>query len=546
MKAISRLFSYASANGVRYTVRRAGQKAAESLGRSWDRTWQSLRPDAETLQRQRDSQPAGGLISVLVPVYRTEPDFIDALAKSLTAQTYLNWEACLYVTGDRDETEKALQRAMDLDRRIRALHGEKNEGISVNTNHALEMARGEWIAFCDHDDLLPPDALWMLAEEIALGDADVIYTDEDRINARGRIHSEPHLKPDFCPDTLRSANYICHLMAARRSLIDEVGGLRPEADGSQDHDLALRLSEKTDRIRHVAVIGYHWRDVKTSASRTDPARCLERAAHAVERHMARIGWPGTAEPVNGVLRLRYQLRELEAVAFVVAPDSRAARACVKALRNALPENVPVRMALGENRFEAMNRAAARTDAPLMLFVDASVRGFSKDFFGELAMYAQRPDVGMVTPMLTDGSGRVTHAGFAVGTEGGLKCRNQGLPARAGGRFMMNRISHNVGAVSPACLMIRRSAWISLDTAYHTAFATADACMALREKGLVHVFTPHAKAVCEEPEACLLLTGDRDPDDRIRFNQRWGPVRDACWNPGLRLDVADFSAGRKEK
>ncbi len=287
MNSISRFRQYAQTNGLAYALHRAAEKTGERFSRSWDRTWQRLKPDEETLQRQRDSQPAAGLISVVIPVYRTDPDFLDELAESLTAQTYLNWEACLYVTGDREETEEAVRRAAVLDRRIRVQRGLVNEGISGNTNRAVAMARGEWIAFCDHDDLLPQDALWMLAEEISLGKADVIYTDEDKI--RGRLHTDPHLKPDFCPDTLRSVNYVCHLMAARKSLIEEVGGLRPACDGSQDHDLILRLSEKTDRIRHLAFIGYHWRSVPTSFSGTAAEACQQAAARAVESHMARIG-----------------------------------------------------------------------------------------------------------------------------------------------------------------------------------------------------------------------------------------------------------------
>ena len=542
MNLWTRAQRYVAANGVRGTVRRAGEKTAERIGRTWDRAWRRLAPDEETLAKQREDQPNAGLISVVIPVWKTEPKLLEALIDSLIAQTYLNWEACLYVTGDREDTDGALKQALEKDRRIRVLHGE-NGGISANTNQAIEMSRGDWIALCDHDDLLPPDALWTLAKEIARDECDVIYTDEDKIGERGRVHTEPHLKPDFCPDTLRSMNYICHLMAARRTLVEEVGGLRPEYDGSQDHDLALRLSEKTDRIRHLPHIGYHWRTVKTSMSKQHEDQCLEAAARAVTDHMERIGWPGTVTAENGVLRLRYFLRELSGAAFVVAKSTREAEPCMKALRAVLPAEITVKAAIGENRFEAMNHAAARADRGLLLFVDAAVRGFTPHFFRELAMYAQRPDVGMVTPMLTDAFGHVTHAGFAVGVTGGLRCRNQGLPRTAGGRFQLNRVSHNVGAVSPACFMVRRSVWQPLDPAYHTAFAAADACMAMSEKGLRHVFTPHARAICAEPEKLLLLTEDRDAEDLERFRERWGEVKDPCWNPGLRDDRGNLSPRR---
>ncbi|MBR5344376.1 MAG: glycosyltransferase [Clostridia bacterium] len=545
MSLIDRAQRYLAANGVRGTVRRAGEKTVQRVGRTWDRAWKRLAPNEETLAKQREEQPSAGLISVVVPVWQTEPKLLQALINSLVAQTYLNWEACLYVTGDRPETDEVLRRAVETDRRIRVLHGE-NGGIAANTNQAIDMSRGDWIAFCDHDDLLPPDALWVLAEAIAQDDCDMIYTDEDKVGTHGRTHMEPHLKPDFCPDTLRSMNYVCHLMAARRTLIEEVGGLRPAYDGSQDHDLALRLSEKTDRIRHIAHVCYHWRTVKTSMSKQHEEQCSDAAARAVADHMERTGWAGTVTVEDGVLRLRYLLRDLSGAAFVVAENSREAAPCIKALRSVLPAAVTVQAALDGNRFEAMNRAAAFADKALLLFVDASVRGFTPHFFRELAMYAQRPDVGMVTPMLTDPYGHVTHAGFAVGVMGAIRCRNQGLPRTAGGHFQLNRVSHNVGAVGPACFMIRRSAWQPIDTAYRTAFATADACMAMNGRGLHHVFTPHARAVCTEPESLLLLTEDRDEKDLERFNERWGEVKDPCWNPGLRSDRGNLSVRRTGK
>ncbi len=545
MGIFDRFKSYSEDNGMRYAVRRAGEKAAERVNRGWDKTWRLISADDETLQRQRDAQPDAGLISVAIPVYNTDPDMLLALAESLTAQTYQRWEACMFVAGDSIPTEEALSRIAGMDPRLRILHGSVNEGIAGNTNHAVGMSMGDWVALCDHDDLLPPEALWMVASEIAKGDADVIYTDEDRIDPAGRVHSEPHLKPDFAPDTLRSMNYICHLMAVRRTLLEEVGGERTGFDGSQDHDLALRLAEKTARFRRVPVVGYHWRIVENSVSHLHADRCLEASARAVAEHMERTGWYGTAEPYKGVLRLRYELRDLAAAVFVTAASEQEALPCVKALKAVLPERVTVAAAVGADRFAAMNRAAARSDAALIMFVDASVRGFTPGFFEELAMYAQRTDVGMVTPMLVNGSGRITHAGFIVNASGGLRCRNQGLPREAGGHYRLNHVSHNVGAVSPACFMVRRSEWLPLDPAYHTAFATADACMAMNAKGLHHVFTPHAQAVCTGPEELLLLKEERNADDRLLFNRHWGDTPDPCWNPLLRNDRGDLSPRRMD-
>lgn len=526
-----RAADYLRRNGARWTLRRARQKAGERLLRRWDRTWRRL-----SAPPAHPDIPDAGLISVLIPVYNTDPAMLRALLDSLLAQTYPHWEACICLSGDRPETAAAADAYADPRIRVRRC---ENEGISGNTNRALAMAEGGWTVLCDHDDLLPADALRTVAEAIARGDADVIYTDEDKVTENGRLHTDPHLKPDFCPDTLRSMNYVCHLLAARRELMEAVGGERPAFDGAQDHDLILRLSERTDRIRHIPAVCYHWRTVAGSMSHRKLDRCLDASARAVTEHMARIGFPGTAVPEGGVLRLRWDLLPLTGAACVTARDEAEGERCAAALRAVLPPEVPVRTAVCGNRYAAMNRFAAEEKADLLLFADARCRDFSPGFWEELAMYAQRPDVGAVTPMLTSRRGRIAHAGFAVAGPSGLLCRNEGLDARAGGAFRLNSVSHNVGAVSPACLMIRREAWLPADEAYRTAFGMADACLRMTAAGLCHVYTPHARAVCEGCPDALLPGTERDAEDLRRFLQAWPDRRDPCWNPGISDRAADF-------
>ena len=516
-----RPLAYLRLHGPGWTLRRAGQKAGERILRRWDRQWRRLSrtPMAGEL-------PDAGLISVLIPVYDTDPGMLRALLDSLTAQTYPRWEACVCLTGTRPETAAVLEERAAAEPRLRIMRA-PNGGIAANTNRALSMAAGDWTVLCDHDDLLPPDALRAVAECIAQGGADVIYTDEDKVTADGRLHTDPHRKPDFCPDTLRSLNYVCHLLAARRDLMAEIGGERPDFDGAQDHDLILRLSERTDRIAHVPAICYHWRAVAGSMSHTRLERCLDASARAVEEHMARIGWPGTARTENGMLRLRYDLRPLTAAACVFARSEDEAERCASALRAVLPAGVPVRAAVGPDSAAAMNRFAAGEEADLLLMADARCGSFSPGFFEELAMYAQRPDVGAVTPMLTDRRGRIVHAGFVRDARAGLRCRNEGLAARAGGPWRLNLVSHNVAAVGPACLMVRRAAWVPLDEAYRTGFGIADACLRMADNGLRHVYTPHARAVCADAADALLTGRKRDEDDLRRFRARRPDWRDPC-------------------
>lgn len=493
MSLWTRVTGYVRMHGMGYTLRRAGEMLSERILRSYDRRFRREQPDAAALAHQRMHQPAAGLISVAVPVFNTRPEYLTALIESLRSQTYENWEAVLY---DGCSTDQDCIAALDeiSDPRIRVIHGRENAGISGNTNLAVAQCCGEYIALCDHDDMLSPESLWRTAEAIAADQPDMLYSDEDKITRDGRLHTDPHRKPDFCPDNLRSGNYICHLMVVRREILMAVGGLCSAFDGSQDHDLALRISEVTRRIVHIPHILYHWRTVGSSMSHQHLARCQDAAARAVTEHMARIGYPGACTVEDGVLRLRYEVKNSLRVNVI---------------------RVPAR-----DGYAFMNRAAAEAAGDVLLFLRDTVNGLTEEMISEMLMYAQRDDVGAVTPMLTDRRGRVTHAGFAL-TREGARCRNRSLPCHAGGWHGLNRTSYNVAAVSAACLMIRRDRFIPFDEGWQDAHAVVDWCLRLGEKGLRCVYTPHAKAQCEEAG----MLDDFRFDER--FLKRWPELRDSC-------------------
>ena len=493
MSMVQRVAGYVRMHGVGYTLHRAGEMLSQRVLHTYDLRFRQERPDAAELARQRANQPPAGLISVAVPVYNTRPAFLRALTASLQAQTYQDWEAVLY---DGCSTDAAAIAAMDSigDQRIRVIHGMVNEGISGNTNRAIAQCRGGYIALCDHDDVLAEDALWRVAEAIVSHRPDMLYSDEDKLTEDGRFHTDPHHKPDFCPDNLRSGNYICHLMVIWREIIEGVGGLRPAFDGSQDHDLALRVAEVTQRICHIPRTLYHWRTVGTSMSHQQLSRCQQAAARAVTEHMGRIGWPGECTVEDGVLRLRYRVREDLRVAVIRVPEGAG--------------------------YAFMNRAAREAEEELLLFVHASVGELPQAHVQELLMYAQRDDVGAVTPLLHDRRGRVLHAGYAL-QKGRIVSRNAGLPRTAGGWHGMNRTSHNVMAVSAACLMIRRDHFIPFDETWADGLGAVDWCLRLREKGLRCVYTPHAWALCRRPEMLSCFT------EQERLRRTWPDMKDDC-------------------
>ena len=348
----------------------------------------------------------------------------------------------------------------------------------------------------------------------------MIYTDEDKITEDGRIHTDAHFKPDFCPDNLSSANYICHLLAVRTELLRRAGGLRSDFDGSQDHDLALRLSEMTQKIKHLPCIAYHWRTVGSSVSHQHLEKCTDASCRAIEEHSARMGFPCRAAAERGVIRLTYELQGKPRVSLITDGT----------WESDWPDTQTLRVTAWDE--EALRRALAEADGDHVLLLRKEALPQGTDFVRELLMYAQRPEVGMVTPVITDRRGSILHAGWHITEEGMLRCRNRGLKYSSGGWHHLALQAHNVAAVSPVCLMAKRAdlAEVPLTTA-----GIAEACLRMLEAGRVHVYTPWARAVCGD--ASLL----RDPAEPLPGRRGY---QDPCYSVHC-SERADFTA-RKGK
>lgn len=521
-RLVRRVCDYVKHHGAAYTLQRCGEKAAEKVFRFYDRTWQKLKLTEAEAERQRNTPIDAGLISVVVPVYNTQPTLLREMVDSLLGQTYAHWEAILFDDcSPNEDTRAALAEVAALDERIRVHRGEKNQGISGGSNSAVALARGGWIALLDHDDLLTPDALYCVAETILDKQPDLIYSDEDKMTEDGRRHTDPHFKPDFSPDNLRSGNYFCHLMVVRKSLLLEAGGFRTAFNGSQDHDLALRCVERTEKIVHIPRVLYHWRTVNSSVSHQNLMKCVNAACAAVQEHMERIGWPGRAEPQGGNIRLKYDIKGNPTVGvYVFGQDEAALERCKAAMQADLWRNKVIHtVALGnENRYAAMNRSAVSATEDVLLMMDAAVLPKGDGFITEMLMYAQRDDVGAVTPALAGVKGLIAFSGYDKRLMGQERCRAAGYALRTGGMDFQRFRSHNVAGVSPACLMVRKAAWIPFDEAYDGVLGAADWSLRMGEKGLRHVFTPYAAAACGN--AALIHAGGKQTSDRARFGAKW--------------------------
>ena len=531
-RSLARIREYRYHRGTAYTLKRLGQKAAQQLLGTYDLRRRRELVSAAELEAQRKHQPEAGLISVVTPVYNTDPDMLEALLDSLENQSYLNFEAVLYDgASTRPETAEVLERRSNKEPRFRVIRGEENKGISGNTNEAVKLARGEYVALCDHDDLLSPEALWQMAAIIAKDHPDMVYSDEDRITEGGRRHMDPHYKPDYCPDNLVSDNYICHLAVIRKRLLEEVGGLRSGFDGSQDHDLFLRIAEKTDRIVHIPKVLYSWREVSSSKSHRDLWTCLMNGCRAAAEHETALGRKVEAVPVNGVIRLWYEIPKNASVEAVVHGDSTSAcQECLGELqfRTDWPKLTgSIVVAAERERIPLINEAARTSTADYLLILDANITEMNRYFIREMLMYAQRDDIAGVTGILTDRKKHITHGGFILGGRNIAKCANEGCFITTGEGFdIMNKV-HNVSAVSLCCLMVKKENWLDLDEGYTGGLAAADLGLQQQQRGKWFVFTPHAQA---RLDPCLLLLSgkERDSQDFARFEVRWGRnVHDPC-------------------
>ena len=508
----------------------AARQAEEDAYQAWLRTHE--RPDPTPFRTEKT-------LSFLIPTWNTRPDLLTALADSLLAQSCPRWEACFYDGASTDAATRAALAALpERDARFRVKLGTENGGISGNTNAAYAMASGDVIALCDHDDLLAPDAVRCILEAAEDG-ADFIYTDEDKVNADGMRFFDPHLKPDFAPDSLRAGNYICHITAMTRPLAERVirrDGclLRSECDGSQDHDLALRATELAEKITHVPRILYHWRMLDTSFSHQKAAKCVEAACNAVWDQLRRRGVPAQVGIEALRVRIRYAAEDAPAVTAIVLGEGKLPR---------LPGEV-----IRVNDASRLNDAARQAKGDFLLFLRAGMKPIEKgDWLTEMLMYAQRPDVGCVGSAILDQKRFYRHAGYAVDVPGGAVSHHAGQWLYGRPYMITDRLVRNVTGVSSALVLIRRETFLALggfgvaredlirlrtssestfprgegDAAapYDSDLRGADLGLKCLRAGLVNVYTPHARMVCRGPLPCL--TGPAPENDLARFRAVWG-------------------------
>ncbi len=510
-------------------------------------------PDEEEARRQKDRQ-FSHRVTYLIPTYNTRPEFLMALADSLLAQTSDAWEACFYDGhSTRLETIRALRELDGKDPRIHIVFGRKNHGISGNTNRALAVTTTDYVALCDHDDLLTPDCTYWFLDAAEQG-ADFIYSDEDKVNEEGTRFFDPHMKADFSPDALRSGNYICHIMGMQTRLLQELDGLRENFDGSQDHDLALRATEKACAIAHIPRVLYHWRMLNTSYSHSSQERCADAASRAVDDQIQRLGLGGYARMVDLAPRITYNIPDGTGITLIIfEPEGRFNPHWIKSVLRKTAggiERIRSICVVGRNDgidrvkkipvtyTATMKEAVEKADTDLLLFLEHGTRPVWRDWLERLTMFATRPWIACAGGGLVDKRHNYIVCGYAVTEAGGVIRRFQG-ENRFGLTYQnYDKLVREVTAVSVSLMMIRRDVFLSL--AGFEPYTTDLAALALGIRGiragLSNVIVPEAVSLASRETQLFRPLSKRDQQ---QLRSEFGVLHEHYYSPHFNQETGNM-------
>ena len=531
-------------------------------------------------------------ISILVPLWNTPEDFLKEMIGSVQWQTYGNWELCL---ADGSDAEHAYvgEYCKDLaakDPRIVYHKLEKNEGIAGNTNQCLKLATGEYIGLFDHDDILHPSALYEYVTVINEQNADYVYCDEATFK-NGDINKmiTMHFKPDYAVDNLRANNYICHFSVFARTLLDGTELFRPKFDGSQDHDMILRLTDNAEKIVHVPKMLYYWRSHAGSVAGNISAKpyAIESARNAVADHLRKHGYSHftitSTRAFETIFKISYEIIGEPKVSIVIPNKDHVEdlRRCIKSIiekstwenyeivivennsttkeifayYEELKDNPRIKIVKYEGAFnysKVCNLGVAEASGDYILLLNNDTQVITINWIEELLMYAQRPDIGAVGGKLYYEDKTIQHAGVVIGLGAHRTAGHVHHKQKRENLGYMGRLCYaqNMTAVTGACLMVKKAHYEEvggLDESFAVSLNDVDFCLKLREAGYLNVFTPFAELYHFESISRGLddsgEKAERYNDESQRFRSKWAKqleAGDPYFNPNFSLDKPDFS------
>jgi len=545
-------------------------------------------------------------ISILVPLWNNQREFQMEMLESVMNQTYENWELCLADGSDAEHAyigEICRQYVEKSGGRVVYRKLEKNSGIAGNTNACLTMATGEFIGLLDQDDILHPCVLYEYVKAINEQDADYLYCDETTFKGSNIDHMlTMHFKPDYSPDNLRANNYICHFSVFARELLDGSELFRPKFDGSQDHDMILRLTDNAKKVVHVPRLMYYWRSHAGSVASGIEAKpyAIEAAKGAVAEHLRKHGFEHfkieSTRAFETIFRIRYQIMGTPKISIVIANRDHAEdlRRCVtsvsekstydnyeivivennsatqeirdyytqllgasyednKEIQRSQDGRTAVVTFKGEFNYSAVNNLGVKhATGEYILLLNNDTEVITVNWMEELLMYAQREDVGAAGAKLYYGDKTIQHAGVVIGLGAHRTAGHTHYKQHRQNLGYMGRLCYaqNVTAVTGACLLIKKSLYEEvggLDEEFAVSLNDVDFCLKLRKKGLLNVFTPFAELFHYESVSRGLddngEKAERYNRESEKFRRKWKKeleAGDPYYNPNFSLDRSDYS------
>ncbi len=547
-------------------------------------------PKEEELEKQRKEEfEITPKFSIVVPLYRTNEEFLKDMIKSVQAQTYSDWELCLADgSGNGYELATIVQAFSASDLRIKYKNLNGNLGIAGNTNAALDMAEGDFIVLLDHDDLLTPDALYECAMAVNENkNCEVIYSDEDKVDEAGKHYSEPHFKPDFNIDLLRNVNYICHLFVVKRDIVTAINGFKSEYDGAQDYDFIFRCIEKAEKVVHIPKVLYHWR-ISGASTAMDPESKLyafKAGARAITDHCSRMGLkvhvlegmvPGYyrtvfelndkpkvsviipnkdhTEDLDKCLNSLFEISHYDNIEVIVVENNSTEEITFKYYEDIQKKHEKVKVVFWEGKgfnFSAINNfGAGYATGEYLLLLNNDVEIINSDCIDELLAYGQREDVGIVGARLLYEDTTIQHAGVVIGFGGIAGHTFVGMHRDEKCYFLRSMCAQDYSAVTAACMLVRKSVFDEaggLNENLAVAFNDIDFCLKVRETGKLVVYNPYAELYHYESKSRGL---EDSPEKIARFNQEietfktnWKDILEAgdpFYNPNLTLRDTNFA------
>jgi len=564
-------------------------------------------PTEDEIKAQRETEFSRDItFSILVPLYNTPEKFLREMIQSVLDQTYVKWELCL-ADGSDDEHKNVGQivsEYIEKDAETAKSYGLKNSrikyekltenlGISGNTNKCFDMAEGEYIGLFDHDDLLHPCALYEYMKVICDQNADYVYCDEttfqgDSINNMITLH----FKPDFAPDNLRANNYICHFSVFSAELVKKCGTFRSQFDGSQDHDMILRLTKAAQKIVHVPQILYYWRSHAGSVASDINAKsyAIDAAKGAVAAHLTECGFSDfqieSSRAFETIFRIRYKILGNPKVSVIIANKDHVddLRRCIESILektsydnyeiivvennseskeifeyyDSISKHPNIKVVKYEGKFnysKVNNFGAGFATGEHIILLNNDTEVITRSWIEELLMYSQREDVGAVGCMLYYPDYTIQHAGVVLGLGAHRTAGHSHYGMAKENLGYMGRLCYaqNASAVTGACLMVKKSLFDELgglNEEFAVALNDVDFCLRLRQKDLLNVFTPFAELFHYESASrgtdvtkeASAENVDRYNKESEMFREKWKKeleAGDPYFNPNFSLDYSNY-------